>query len=65
MMCACRSKRTRQGLSEGVTKGFFYNENIWSSHKTPAFRIKFGLTVCPLERSLVAEVILALIIHLN
>ena len=36
-------------LIDGVTK-VFTMKKIWPDHKTPAFRMGFGLTVCPLEK---------------
>lgn len=38
-------------LSDGVTKVCTVKK-IWPCHKTPVFRMEFGLTVCPLNRLL-------------
>ena len=49
--------KSKKSFSDGVTKTFTLKK-IPPDHKTPTFRMEFGLTVCLLERPPGAESIL-------
>ncbi len=58
------TEKSDDELSDDVTE-VFPVKNDTTDHKTTAFKIGFELTICPLVRSLGAEGIIMLIIHIN